>query len=51
VDPSTGLITVSKYKRVGIYQIEIVGILSDQTTKMSSIFTIDIKQNTKKKVN
>jgi hypothetical protein len=51
VDSSSGLISVSKFKKVGIYQIEIVGVLSDLVTKASSIFTIDIKQNTKKKIN
>jgi hypothetical protein len=50
VDSTSGLISVSKFKKVGTYQIEIVGILPDNTTKTSSIFTIDIKQNSKKKV-
>jgi hypothetical protein len=51
VDPASGLILVSKFKKVGIYQIEIIGVLSDYVTKSSSILTIDIKQNTKKKFN
>ena len=51
VDSASGLISVSKFKKVGTYQIEIVGILPDNTTKKSSIFTIDIKRNSKKKVN
>jgi hypothetical protein len=32
VDSVTGTITVSKFKKVGIYQIKIIGILPDQTT-------------------
>ena len=51
VDSATGVISVSKFKKVGTYQIEIIGLLPDQTTKSSSIFTIDIKRNTQKKVN
>jgi hypothetical protein len=51
VDSNSGLISVSKFIKVGTYQIKIVGILPDKTTKMSSIFTIEIKRNTKEKVN
>ena len=51
VDSASGLISVSKFKKVGTYQIKIVGILPDNKTKTSSLFSIEIKQNTKNKVN
>jgi hypothetical protein len=47
VDSETGMMHISKFKKVGTYQIEIIGLLSDNTTKVSSTFTIKIKPNTK----
>jgi hypothetical protein len=51
VDSASGMITVSKLKKVGTNQIEIIGIIPDQTTRVSSAFTIEIKQKTKKRIN
>ena len=51
MDSNSGSISVSKFIKVGTYQIKIVGILPDKTTKMSSIFTIEIKRNLKEKLN
>ena len=35
VDSATGMMHISKFKKVGTYQIEIIGLLSDKTTKVS----------------